>query len=93
MKGKRRFLASVTIFCFGLIGLSGWLTLNPVTVFAASCSATCSGGRTVSCGGGNATTCTSLDGRGCTSNRNGGEVKSCNSGGGGVIEPEVPAEN
>ncbi len=94
MKGKRRFLASVTIFCFGLIGLSGWLTLNPITVFAASCTASCPGRSPVRCGGGNATVCTAIDGSGCTSNRNGAEAKSCNSSeGGGGIDPETPEEN
>ena len=87
-KEKRNFLASVLVVCFGLVGLSSWLILNPIVVFAASCTANCSGGRTVSCGGGNATVCTAINGSGCTSDRNGGEAKSCNSGGGGLEEPE-----
>ena len=81
MKSKRSFLASVLVISFGLVGLSGWLILNPIVVFAASCTANCSNGRTVMCGGGNATVATCIDNRGCTSNLNGSEAKSCNSSG------------
>lgn len=94
MKGKRKFLTSVMVFCFGLVGFSSWLILNPAAAFAdelASCTATCKGGRTVSCGGGNATGCVATDGVGCTSNKNGGEAKSCNSS--GDVELEDPPQN
>ena len=79
-KEKRNFLASVLVVCFGLVGLSSWLILNPIVVFAASCTANCRGARTVMCGGGSATVATCIDNVGCTSDLGPhGQAKSCNS--------------
>lgn len=86
MKGKRKFLAPVMVFCFSLVVLSGWLILNPISVFAASCTAQCPGRASVTCGGNGASVCTAIDGQGCTSNLGGAQAKTCS---GGVGEEDL----
>ena len=54
------FLLSVSL-C--LVVISGWLLLTPTTVLAATCTADCEGGRSVSCTG---TSCSATDSVGCS---------------------------
>jgi len=81
MKIKRTILTPVITFCVGLILFSGWLVLNPISVFAeeASCSASCGGGISVNCGGKWATGCVSTENSGCTAGDGRGrvETKTC----------------
>ncbi len=60
---KKAWLVSVFTFCFSLVVITGLLLAFPITASAATCTATCSSGVSVTCYG-NAG-CEAIDGVGC----------------------------
>lgn len=59
---KRPLLASALSICFSLVAITSWLLLTPTPALAATGTANCSGGQTVSC---SADACWCFDGYGC----------------------------
>jgi hypothetical protein len=67
MKRLRAFVATISL---AAAGISGCLVLMPVEAFAATCTALCSGGRSITCS--SDYRCTAIDGVGCfTESENG----------------------
>lgn len=64
---KRALVASAFSLCLGLLIVSAWLVIYPITAFAADGKANCGGGWSVLCpGNGTAVKCDCVDGSGCT---------------------------
>ena len=69
---RKKWLGFILTICLTLLGVSCWLLVNPLTALAATCTATCEGGRTVTCRG---ESCTATDGVGCSGTINGIETR------------------
>ncbi len=61
---KKGWLSFTVLVYLILVAFSTWLLISPPGVQAATCTASCAGGRSVTCTG---DSCTANDGHGCSS--------------------------